>query len=341
MKILHTADWHVGSGRRFLKHLTDHLEREKQVVGEILALIKREQPDVVIIAGDLFDNGNPTHDERLIVANFFRDVSVPVVAISGNHDTPGRVGTTETNINWLVALSDKLGHVVKDSPTAVLAYGAWWLCLPYGGWNQADLNLLVAWLLSKIPASNTKPVVALAHEFFCGATTETGFVGKGKKHPKVPEDPAITYWALGDIHNQQNLGPTIWYCGTPYQKDFGESLPKGVLMVKPGKKPVPIQLRKTTPLVTLTSVPDEWPNALIRLKVKASKIPPLLPKNVVEVSSPPMAGASAEMEEKIAQGSRYLLDGLDGFLKRRGLSPKMVKRGVAYAKQLLKETTDV
>ena len=91
MKLLHTADWHLG------KRLGDYsrLEEQQQVLDEICRLAQQESVDAVLIAGDLFDTFNPSNEASEL---FYRTVhrlsdngSRAVVAIAGNHDSPDRV----------------------------------------------------------------------------------------------------------------------------------------------------------------------------------------------------------------------------------------------------------
>jgi DNA repair protein SbcD/Mre11 len=95
MKILHTADWHLG------KRLENHPRHAEQVevLAEICAVADREAVDVVIIAGDLFDVFVPSNDSvdlfyktcKQLTNNGLR----PVIAIAGNHDSPERIETPD------------------------------------------------------------------------------------------------------------------------------------------------------------------------------------------------------------------------------------------------------
>ena len=91
MKILHTADWHLG------KRLDDfsRLEEQQAVLQEICEIAEHEAADVVLVAGDLFDTFNPPTEA---VDLFYRTLKRltdggrrPVVAIAGNHDSPDRI----------------------------------------------------------------------------------------------------------------------------------------------------------------------------------------------------------------------------------------------------------
>ena len=88
MKILHTADWHLGKKLdRFSR-----IEEQRAVMGEIVQIADAQKVDVVIIAGDLFDNFTPNTDAIELFYKTVKQLSLggrrPVVDISGNHDAP-------------------------------------------------------------------------------------------------------------------------------------------------------------------------------------------------------------------------------------------------------------
>ncbi len=91
MKILHTADWHLGKRLdRFSR-----LEEQVLVMNEIIEIANEQEVDLVLIAGDLFDNFNPTVDATELFYKTLKRLSLngkrPVVAISGNHDSPNLI----------------------------------------------------------------------------------------------------------------------------------------------------------------------------------------------------------------------------------------------------------
>jgi DNA repair protein SbcD/Mre11 len=96
MKILHTADWHLG------KRLENFSRHEEQVIvlEEICQIAEREKPDVVIIAGDLFDVSNPSNDSTELFFKTCKRLSnnglCAVIAIAGNHDSPDRIEAPES-----------------------------------------------------------------------------------------------------------------------------------------------------------------------------------------------------------------------------------------------------
>jgi len=87
LKILHTADWHLG------KRLQEfsRLEEQKEVLEEIIQITDREAVDLVLLAGDIFDSFNPSHEAVELLYKTLKRLSNngqrPIIAISGNHDS--------------------------------------------------------------------------------------------------------------------------------------------------------------------------------------------------------------------------------------------------------------
>lgn len=95
MRILHTADWHLGKRLDYYSRL----EEQKEVIQEIRKIAKREQVDLVIVAGDLFDNFNPSNEAMELLYNSLSNLGqhgrIPVIAIAGNHDSPERINVPD------------------------------------------------------------------------------------------------------------------------------------------------------------------------------------------------------------------------------------------------------
>ncbi|HEV7382864.1 MAG TPA: exonuclease subunit SbcD [Dyadobacter sp.] len=91
MKILHTADWHIG------KKLDQYsrLEEQRLVLAEICEIAEKENIDAVVVAGDLFDNFNPSSEATELLYTTLHRLSAngsrAVIAIAGNHDSPERI----------------------------------------------------------------------------------------------------------------------------------------------------------------------------------------------------------------------------------------------------------
>lgn len=96
MKILHTADWHLGKKLDYFPRL----DEQREVLAEIINIADREQVDAVIIAGDLFDTFNPPVEAVELLYKTLRRLSKngerPVIAIAGNHDSADRIDAPDT-----------------------------------------------------------------------------------------------------------------------------------------------------------------------------------------------------------------------------------------------------
>lgn len=92
MKIIHTGDWHIGKIVNEFSMIKD----QRYILNELIEIIKREKPDVLVIAGDIYDRSIPPVEAVELLNNVFNkiliDNKVKIVAISGNHDSGERVG---------------------------------------------------------------------------------------------------------------------------------------------------------------------------------------------------------------------------------------------------------
>ncbi len=91
MKILHTADWHLGH----LLYGCNRLAEQRDACRRLIDVAKAERPDAVIIAGDIYDVGAPSADaEKLFVETILELTNavpgITVAAIAGNHDSARR-----------------------------------------------------------------------------------------------------------------------------------------------------------------------------------------------------------------------------------------------------------
>ncbi|MFU1788836.1 metallophosphoesterase family protein [Mammaliicoccus sciuri] len=95
MKILHTADWHIGktiNGQSLIKD-------QKFILSKLFDAIKEHQPDIVVISGDLYDLHYPNKESMVVLEDALSTINLelntPVIAISGNHDGKERLNYGE------------------------------------------------------------------------------------------------------------------------------------------------------------------------------------------------------------------------------------------------------
>jgi exonuclease SbcD len=91
IKILHTADWHLG---KKLDHFS-RIEEQRLVLSEICEIADNQDADVIVVAGDLFDTFNPPVEAVELFYKTLKKLTNngqrPVIAIAGNHDSPDRI----------------------------------------------------------------------------------------------------------------------------------------------------------------------------------------------------------------------------------------------------------
>ncbi|MBX7241083.1 MAG: exonuclease subunit SbcD [Bacteroidia bacterium] len=113
MKILHTADWHLGKKLDMLSRL----EEQRAVLEEICQLSGKEEPNAVIIAGDIFDTPNPPIEALELfyktAKRLTRNGKCAVIGIAGNHDSPDRIEAPDP-------LARECGIILTGYPDSVV-----------------------------------------------------------------------------------------------------------------------------------------------------------------------------------------------------------------------------
>lgn len=91
MKIIHTADWHLGkilNGKQLL-------EDQAYILDMFVEKMKEEEPDIIVIAGDLYDTTYPSKDAIMlleqVIGKLNLELRIPIIMISGNHDGKERL----------------------------------------------------------------------------------------------------------------------------------------------------------------------------------------------------------------------------------------------------------
>jgi len=114
MRLLHTSDWHLGQNL----HNFDRSYEHQRFLDWLLDTIVAEQVDALLIAGDIFDNSNPSAASQRQLYRFLqqaraRSPQLDIVVVAGNHDSPGRL---EAPGPLLEAHGTRVvGHVVRNS----------------------------------------------------------------------------------------------------------------------------------------------------------------------------------------------------------------------------------
>ena len=116
MKILHTADWHIGK----LLEGNSGLEEQRIVLEQFVSIADTTNADVICIAGDVFDNGHPSAGAEMLLYHTLKELSKQgqrlVVLIAGNHDQPSR-------LEAIVPLAREHGIIIYGTPRTKIPSG--------------------------------------------------------------------------------------------------------------------------------------------------------------------------------------------------------------------------
>jgi DNA repair protein SbcD/Mre11 len=289
MRILHTSDWHVGKVLKGQSRMDEHLA----VLGELVDIARAERPDLVIVAGDLFDTAAPSPDATRIVTralSALRGTGAAVVAIAGNHDNGAALDALRP---WADAAGVTLRGTVRDRPGEHVIDGCtgegepWRLvALPFLSQRFAvratEMFSLTAAEATQTYADHLARLLTALCEGFGGetinlVTTHLTVVGAktggGERDAHtiqayaVPATvfPASTHYvALGHLHRAQPVpGPCpVRYSGAPLAVDFGEeeNTPSVTLVEVTAATPAKareVPLTRAVPLRTVRGTLDE------------------------------------------------------------------------------------
>ena len=263
MKFLHLADLHLGKRVNGFSMLED----QAHILRQILAILDDEQPDGVLIAGDVYDKSVPTVEAVELLDGFLTELrtrGVPVLLISGNHDSPERLAfggrvmdSCGIHISPVydgalapVTLHDTFGPVhVWLLPFVKPAHVRRWF-------PDADIESYtdaVAEAVAHMDIDTAARNVLVTHQFVTGGTrsgSEELSVG-GTDNVDSGVFAPFDYVALGHLHGAQHIGSeTIRYAGSPLKYSFSEARQhKSVTVVTLGEKG-DVQVR-TVPLTPL------------------------------------------------------------------------------------------
>ncbi len=250
MKLIHLSDLHLG------KRVNDFpmLEDQAYILDRVLEIAGEEQPDAVLIAGDVYDKTVPSAEAVALLDDFLvklADRSLPVLLISGNHDSPERLAFANRLMEGRGVYIAPVYHGEVSPVTLEDDRGPvdFWL-LPFlkpahirrffpeeGVESFTDA---MACAIRHMPLDPARRNVLVTHQFVTGAArceSEEVSVG-GADNVDASVFAPFDYVALGHLHGPQNVGgERIRYCGTPLKYSFSEAgHQKSVTIVELGEK---------------------------------------------------------------------------------------------------------
>ncbi|MGN4049237.1 exonuclease SbcCD subunit D C-terminal domain-containing protein [Pseudomonas sp. SM4] len=254
MRLFHTSDWHLGQNLHGQERDFEHA----CFLEWLLDQLKLAQPDVLLIAGDIFDTVNPPvkAQERLydfIVSAHEQQPLLTIVMIAGNHDSGSRIELPAPlmrrlrthalgRVLWLDDGQLDAERLLLPLPNAQGEIAAWCLALPFlrpaevTGAHLGDnylrgIGQVHEWLIEAAKAKR-KPgqaLIAISHAHMAGGSVSEDserslIIGNAEALPASLFGPSISYVALGHLHKPQKVNgeERIRYSGSPIPLSFSE-----------------------------------------------------------------------------------------------------------------------
>ena len=249
MRLLHTADWHIGRSLMGQSRQEDIRAAVEQVVG----IARAERPDLVVHAGDVFDGLRPAYEDLRWGVEALRELAAvaPTIVICGNHDAPALFGLLDRllgpdprlrfvaralppEMGGVIELPGPRDEVVRVAPipfihaNRIVEYledPATWMT------GYADRVDRVVQALARGLTRGYDPgrhvLVLAAHLFVTGvrfSTSERQLTVSDVYATHAERLPQVSYAAYGHVHRPQRLpgAGAGRYAGSVVQLDFGE-----------------------------------------------------------------------------------------------------------------------
>ncbi|KQW09887.1 MULTISPECIES: exonuclease SbcCD subunit D C-terminal domain-containing protein [Pseudomonas] len=254
MRLFHTSDWHLGQNLHGQERDFEHA----CFLDWLLRQLTHEKPDVLLIAGDIFDTVNPPvkAQERLydfIVSAHEQNANLTIVMIAGNHDSGSRIELPAPlmrrlrthalgRVLWLDDGQLDVERLLLPLPDAKGKVKAWCLALPFlrpaevtgaqlGDDYLRGIGQVHEWLIAAANSKRKKgqALIAISHAHMAGGSVSEDserslIIGNAEALPASLFGPSISYVALGHLHKPQKVNgeERIRYSGSPIPLSFSE-----------------------------------------------------------------------------------------------------------------------
>ncbi|KMM44425.1 exodeoxyribonuclease I, partial [Cellulomonas sp. A375-1] len=249
MRMLHTSDWHLGRSL----HGVDLLDHQAAYLDHVVDVVRTEQVDAVVVAGDVYDRAIPPVEAVTLLSETLARLAelTTVVLTSGNHDSATRLGfgaalmRERVQLRTRVAGLDRPVEVTDDEGRTLLVYGLPYLdpdtvrsqlaepgapvlARSHEAVTAAAMARVRADLAARAGGPRTRSVV-VAHAFVVGGVaseSERDIRVGGVDHVPSHVLGGVDYAALGHLHGPQVVsgpaGTTMRYSGSPLAYSFSE-----------------------------------------------------------------------------------------------------------------------
>lgn len=279
MKLIHLSDLHLGKRVNEFSMIED----QRFILTQILRIIDEEQPQAVLLAGDIYDKSVPSAEAVALLDDFLVELAhrrLEVFVISGNHDSPERMAfggrlMDASGVHMAPVYDGAVTpYTLNDAHGPVQIY-----LLPFvkpvhvrrffPDREIDSYNDAVAVAVEAMNVDGSVRNVLVTHQFVTGAArcdSEEVSVGGTDNVDAAVFEP-FDYVALGHIHNPQQVGrETVRYCGTPLKYSFSEAgHEKSVTVVELGPKgETSIRTAPLTPLRDLVELRGTYEEVTLR-----------------------------------------------------------------------------
>ena len=266
MKFFHLSDLHIG-----LKLINRDLREDQEyILKQITELAVREQPDVVVVAGDIYDKAVPSAEAVEVFDHFISGLTsalpdTSVMLISGNHDSGPRVNCFRSVLSrqnvHMIGLPPRTEEEFIEKAVLTDEYGRVnFYLLPFvkpsmvkrvvgtdENGNNLSYNETRTRLIGREQINEEERNVLVSHQFYLPAGKSADEVERMDSEictvGNIDQVSAgilerFDYAALGHIHKPMKVGSgSIRYCGTPLACSVSEAeQQKGIVMVEMGPK---------------------------------------------------------------------------------------------------------
>ena len=246
MKIIHTADWHIGQRL----HERSRLDEHTQFLDWLLETIHKRQVDLLLVSGDIFDTSLPSAEATNLYYRFlyrlFKETEAHAVITAGNHDSARHLEAPQAFLKmgriYVVGLSSEAAECVFPFPphnprlmVAAVPYVSE-TELPHVSYEteiekseryRERLKSFYTHCVSVMPAE--LPKILMGHLFVQGGTetdSERNIQIGGATAIHASDFPeGVNYVALGHLHRPQTINGTAYpirYSGSPIPLRFNE-----------------------------------------------------------------------------------------------------------------------
>ena len=310
LKLLHTADWHLGQ---------TFFEYDRRLEHSLFLEWLREQVgihgiDVLLIAGDVFDGPNPSADSQRMYYRFLREVTaenpeLQVVIIAGNHDSAARLEAPHALLEMInvtvrgVVKRGVNGEIDFEHFVVPLNKGGYCLAVPYlrqGDYPEAEsyaqgVRKMYEGVFQCVKGK-VGPLVAMGHLQATGSEisehdrSERTVIGGLECVSPDSFDREIAYTALGHLHRAQRVSgrENVRYAGAPLPMSFAEKNNRqGVTLV---------EIADGMP--RMERLPFEAPVRLLSIPAEAMPLEEVL-ESIRELPDGELTGRSPYLEIKV------------------------------------------